>query len=173
MSAGKKAFQLAVDHDLVEAHLVVVDSTRPESFLSLEAAEKALAEKGIVYGIDRDALQAACNRLGEAKVGERFLVAKAKEPTRGEDARIEFHVDVSGKAVYEAGDGGEKSVDFKKATSVVSVKEGELIATVHPPKPGLPGKLLTGAEVPPPKVKPAQIRAGTNEIGRASCRERV
>ncbi len=57
-----------------------------------------------------------------------------------------------------------ESVDYRERYEFPSVKEGELLAILHDPEPGLPGRDVRGQPVAPPGVRPAALVTGPGAL---------
>ncbi len=154
------AFNLIIDHEEMVARLETVEAT-PESISTLEAARALLKADNVTAGVDEAALAEAFARLpGLDKAGEIFIVARGKRPVHGSDGRVEFKVDVSGQPVYQADEAAAR-IDFRTATKVITVKQGDVIAELVPPTKGEKGITLSGKELPARDGKPAVLRPGS------------
>ncbi len=54
------------------------------------------------------------------------------------------------------------SIDYFDLNIIQNVKENDVLASLVPPKPGLPGYKVTGEEILPPKLKEARLPGGKN-----------
>ncbi|RMH59310.1 MAG: DUF342 domain-containing protein [Candidatus Hydrogenedentota bacterium] len=115
----------------------------------------ALAQAGVKYGIDEDAVRAAA----EGPFRKEIAVARGTKPKPGCDGSITFSVEMTKRTPREIGDG---RVDYKDLQIVKNVVKGQLLAEVVPAMPGLPGKNVKGIEVPPPPVKEPELPVGRN-----------
>ncbi|EKU70685.1 DUF342 domain-containing protein [Selenomonas sp. F0473] len=114
----------------------------------------ALAEKGIVYGIDREAISRGVARMNT------FVAARGTAPEAGTDARIEkkFDMGEKGRPAARAYD----RVDYKDMNIFIRTQTGDVLAVRIPETPGVPGKNVLGEEVAPKPGKPAQLPQGKN-----------
>ncbi len=116
-----------------------------------------LAQAGVTYGIVNKNIDIFCiARLYCTDI----LLARAKKPRHGTDARIEYNFNyekTSKPALKEDG-----SVDFHNLDMFESVKEGELLATLIPEDAGEPGIDVYGNVIHPRKVKRTRLRYGKN-----------
>lgn len=156
------ALKLVVDRDKMWADLVCVEDTTENTFITVGAIQDALKKEGVVYNVDSDMIREVVENLDHMQFEEKEQIAEGLEPKQGENGRIEFLVDVSGKAIYDASSGDGKNIDFKKATKIICVEPGSIIAEIIPPVPGKPGRTILGENIPAPKPKEAVLRAGLN-----------
>lgn len=160
--SGSFAFQVDVNHDELEASLVVV-KTQPGTHSNPDSIVEQLREESVLAGIDREAIKNAVSRLPTFKEpGERIVVARGRSARNGKPGHIDFKIDTSGKATYKADDDSAAagSVDYRNATKIVQVKPGDLLAEVVPPTPGESGVNLAGKEIQPKPGKAVVLRAG-------------
>ena len=111
---------------------------------SPEPVTSGLAEQGVVYGIDQEALDA----LFSEKRYDRYVpVAAGDRPVAGEDAIIEDCLqlkDVSGVPKELS----KVKVDLKELSLFCKVEEGQVVTRKTPAIPGKPGSDVVGNEVP-------------------------
>lgn len=156
------AFRLDVNHEQQEATLTVVERL-PDTFLDFDEIMDALAEKNVVAGIDITKIENACGRLPNIDTpDEVIMIASGQPPQHGVAGRIEFKVDASGQVLYHGTGTSEEDgrVDYKQATTITTVNEGDLLAELIPPTEGKPGVSLTGKTLPARKGKAVLLRLG-------------
>lgn len=159
---GTFAFQLHVLHDELEAR-IEANHPVPGTFANAEALMEALKEENVFKGIDTEAIDKAFQRLLDLdEPGESFVIARGKPARHGKNGSIDFKVDVSGRPVYHAEDAASEngSIDYRKATHIVSVKPGDELAELVPPTQGESGFTLAGKEIKAKNGKAAILRAG-------------
>lgn len=113
--------------------------------------------KGIVHGIDNDAIQ---KFLDERSYCTNIVLANGDEPRHGTDAYIEymFNTDVKARPTLQE----DGSVDFFHLNIINHVKVGDCLAVLHPEDPGDDGKDVYGAVIKPRSVKRELLRFGRN-----------
>lgn len=132
-----------------------------KSLVSIEIPEeeiyKAMKEKGIVYGIDKEAVARAVRDCPKEDV----LIASGVEAQKGQDARIEacFQEDRFKPRNSEA-----LWVDNFDYGNIASAEAGMVIARKIPAQPGKPGMDLTGKKLDPPPVRDVQLKAGAGVV---------
>lgn len=121
---------------------------------SREMVESALAEAGVVHGIDEQALEVGIRSLSA------FVAAKGDMPVNGENAYIDrkFNLGVSGKPVVDEYD----KVDYKDLNLFVLAKENQTLAIRIPQTKGTPGKNVLGEVVPAQNGRPCPMPEGKN-----------
>ena len=125
----------------------------------LPTAEMVMAElkdKGIVYGIDEDAIEEG------VKGYSIFLVAEGDPAIPGENAYIDrkFDLGVKGRPVMDEYD----RVDYKNLNLFVLVKANDTLAIRIPQTKGKPGKDIYGDVVPAQNGRPIPMPNGKNTI---------
>jgi hypothetical protein len=123
-----------------------------ENRITLTEARHALNGAGVIFGIDFAAVEKV---LLEADGGW-HEVARGNEVKKGRDGSIEplFEPEIT---VSFAGGEESSKVDFKEKVTIPFVREGDIIAKIHHPELGEPGRLVTGAAIEPPPVKGARF----------------
>ncbi|WP_313992026.1 FapA family protein [uncultured Selenomonas sp.] len=114
----------------------------------------ALAEKKVIYGIDREAISRGVARMTP------FMAARGSAPEAGEDARIEkkFDMGEKGRPAARAYD----RVDYKDMNIFIKAQIGDVLAVRTPETAGVPGKDVYGNEVPARPGKPLPMPQGKN-----------
>lgn len=115
---------------------------------------EALAEKKIVYGIDREAISRGVSRMTP------FMAARGTAPEAGTDARIEKKFDMGEKRRPAAR--AYDRVDYKDMNIFIRAQIGDVVAVRIPETPGIPGKNVFGEDIAPKPGKPAQLPQGKN-----------
>jgi len=147
--------KIKLSPDGYQAHLYWENGEGLKTFHEDEARQ-ALAEAGVVFGVKEDILPL----LGDVAVdGEPILIAEGVKPIDGKDGWIEFLFDTqAGKPTGEA----SKKIDLHELHMIHNVLEGQKLAVIHPPEPGVPGMTVRGAKVMPKDGKKAVVRTGPN-----------
>lgn len=143
--------KVAISEDKMKAY---VSAPGEVAVLDPESVYKALQAAGVVFGIKEDAVIS----FAASPQSEPLLVAEGEPPQPGVDERLEVLFD-DGTLFERAVDEG-KRVDFRETSTIVSVESGALLAVKHPPQPGLPGRAVTGEDLPPPPPRLLELRAG-------------
>lgn len=145
---------ILVARDRMEAFLQIdlpEGSVKPAKDTVLERIEKA----GVVFGLLPDAIELALRQPNL-----RVVCARGQFPENGEDARIDYKVDLAnrGKPV-ETADGG---VDFKNLGLYINVEKGQVLAEKVPATPGTPGTDVCGNSIPSRPGKDVLLHPGAN-----------
>ncbi len=134
-------------------------------YLTIQEMEEILMAAGIVYGLDKEALATLENSNWPVS---KLQIAQGSPAQPGEDGFVDYHI-----TVQEGGHPGrlraDGSIDYFDLNIIQNVKENDVLASLVPPKPGVPGYKVTGQEIVPPKLKEARLPGGkntkTNEAG--------
>lgn len=154
------AFKLQIDLEEMVVRLIAAPML-PDTVHDAEMVNAALRENNVFKGINFPAIESAFARLPDAAEGDVFEIARGTPAKHGENGEINFLVNISGKPIYDNTVADEsKSVDFKNAIKIESVKPGQIIAKITPPTPGQPGCNLSGKELPARNGKPVVYRLG-------------
>ena len=133
----------------------VVDTEEvSEKVITVEDVEAAIERKGVVFGVDRQAVEKAVL----AADGLPHVVAKGISPVEGKDGFVEHLVEL--EPVPVVWEEGEDRVDYWERYRFPFVRAGEVLAVLHPPIRGTPGRAVTGEVLPPREVKEGILRAG-------------
>ena len=139
------AFNVTVNHEEMIVTLKA-SGKLPGTVTSQQELTVLLKENNVFKGIDREEITRAFNELGGLTDPKEYIIARGKSPKNGVDGRLEFHVNVSGKAEYIGGelDNNTQRLDYKDAVSVESVVEGTRLVTIVHPTLGEEGYNLSG-----------------------------
>lgn len=113
-----------------------------------------LKRQQVVFGVDEDAVRQACAAAEAIEI----VVARGQPPQPGEDGRVECLFSTAVADRVEVGE--EERVDYREMMVRTSVAIGELLAVKVPPRPGKPGKTVTGKEISPPEPRDVELVAG-------------
>lgn len=137
-------------------------SKKDENFnCTIEELEAFLLSHNIRYGIQRDIASRLCTHP-EEYFFNRVPIAIGETPVNGTDGQVVLTVDLEedrGPAELEDG-----KVDYKDLVRLHNVRKGQLIAKIIPPKPGTPGKMVTGDELPFKPGREAFFKVGKNVL---------
>ena len=136
----KKEFGISVEEDgnKVYAYIPWIsgNSVTEEDILD------NLSSRGIVYGVNREAIADMVNRR---RLNEKILVAEGASAQKGNDGWYEFFVRTDLPRIPAPLPNG--SVDYVNIEAFEMVEEGEKIAVYHPAEKGVDGKNVFGEEV--------------------------
>jgi len=126
--------------------------------VTVEQALAALAEAGVVYGIEEEKVRKA---IEMSHVSEKVIVARGLPVVNGEDAKIDYKFNIKGIEVKpkELADG---RADFYNLNLIQNVVNGQVLAVKTPATPGTDGMTVTGQPVPAKAGKEKFLKAGKN-----------
>lgn len=171
-------FQIVLSGDKLSADLILtpayeyhLQDVPPGKSITLRARRKAvlpegvtkaaimehLAEMGIVFGIDDEAI----DKILQQPEDGRFRIARGQAPQPGRDGYADILVNIEDPtAALGMEPGADENIDFRYRPEIVFVEEGSAIAQVHPPTAGLPGCNVLGEEIPATPGKPLVVVTG-------------
>ena len=116
-----------------------------------------LSKRGVVYGIDQDAILAY---LSDPCYATDYVFAEGLQPVIGRDAKIEYFFNTKPSLKPKHNEDG--SVDYRDLNTICGVKEGDLLARLTPEDRGKPGKNVCGQDIPTRTVKSKHLEFGQN-----------
>lgn len=130
------------------------DTTKGSGLPQPDDVRAALEEKGVVFGINDEAIEKGVKSLTP------FVAAEGKQVQHGENAKIERKFDLSGKNRPKVNE--YDRADYKDMNLFVLAKKGDLLAVRHPQTEGTPGKNIFGMDVPARTGRPIPMPQGKN-----------
>lgn len=135
-----------VSDNFMSASLVIHPPLDYGSSLKNKNIEQLLADQGIVYGINGEAIESAAEFLREGeKEFSKIVVASGQPVGESFDAYLRFDMEIGPIAGKEMSDG---SIDFRDRKIMVGVHEEQQIATKISAVQGEPGINVYGEETP-------------------------
>ncbi|MBE5826794.1 MAG: DUF342 domain-containing protein [Butyrivibrio sp.] len=119
----------------------------------------SLAYRKVAYGIKKDVIHSFFEHRQYCK---KLVVAEGKPVVQGHDAKVELHFNANLRAKPTLREDG--SVDYFHLNLINNVEAGQLLATLHPEKPGEAGINVYGESIKPHSVKSAFIKYGKNTV---------
>ena len=108
--------------------------------------EQLLHLRGIRFGEDREKISWLCEQSDKGDLSATTVpVARGRAPEPGAHGRIDFAVDMEHKPGLVREDG---SIDYRRCSLAVLMREGQLIGKVVSPTEATPGTDLFGQELP-------------------------
>jgi hypothetical protein len=151
---------VTVSKDKMTAYLNVLAPKKVAVPLGVEDYHKLLRSSGVVHGIKKEAIEKAVREsreTGEDRNG--VIVAKATEPKRGEDAKVEFKFSLNIRPGLLLPGG---KIDYRERDLVHNVTAGQELAVKIPPAPGTPGTTVVGEPIPAQPGKDVHLKALEN-----------
>ncbi len=155
---------VTITGDRMTAELLVTAPVSGGRAITVEDALAKLAEAGVIYGIDPEAVRLAVECAQQlrdpAAPPPPVAVATGRDATTGEDARIDYH------PVLTAARGRPKvlpdgTVDLFDLNLVQNISIYTVLAVMVPAQRGEPGMTVTGAEIPGRLGHEVWLKAGT------------
>lgn len=157
------SWEMRVSDDRLRVSLDMYPSVGEGASLDPAAICRALEEAGI-RNVDRDrvaALVALCES-GEPATGDDTVVARGTPPVAPFEGKIEFLVPMEKSKRVEEGDEG--AVDWKNFWVVPSVREGDVVARIYPPKEGCDGVDVYGLPLSSKSLTLFKLRYGDGVV---------
>ncbi len=141
-----------IDQDKQNVLQLLTNKHREEKkVITFQDVEKALQEHNVSYGIDYSKIQQAV----AAADGDWWEVARGLPAQEGKDGYVEYLFQYQ---PVEITYGEEEWVNYWERYTFPGVREGDVLAALHPPEEGSPGMDITGNEIQPKPVKETYIR---------------
>lgn len=125
--------------------------------MTLEEVLDVLSKNGIIYGINRTNLETI---IKYPMYNEMICVAEGTPPVNGQNGKIEFYFDIKKNTKPTILEDGR--VDFRELNLIESAVQGQKLCTLIPPVPGIPGKTVSGTDIPSLEGKPVALPKGRN-----------
>lgn len=144
----------------LECFLSYVPNLQGDMITSDELME-FLAQHSITEGLIDGAVQQFLADAAEGKSITRVLIAEGIPPINGKDACLVYIAKPSTPLTpKKAATIVEDVVDFHIVQTFINVLPGDEIARITLPEPGIPGRSVTGADIPPQPGKPVPLTIG-------------
>ena len=153
MEKANGIMKVLISNDGMEAFLGSEGET-PDTAPSTETLRALLAEHGVVFGVQEDALDSLSK--GPAAAGK-VMVAQGKMPVAGKDGWVEHCFE---KKLDVPTDAKEKMVDYHNLGWIHNVSKSATVAIVHPSEPGVPGMSVRGQPILPKARKGPEAKLG-------------
>lgn len=125
--------------------------------LSYDELMERIEAEGIVFGVD----EARLHQLAENPVYfDTVLIARGQPEVHGKDGWIKEYYPRELSNTFATDENG--NMDYRSAANTQVVHEGDVICEAIPPTEGIPGKKVTGTELPAEPGKPVKLPSGTN-----------
>jgi len=123
---------------------------------SREDIESMLRNLGVVHGWDDEAIDAL---VDEPIYSQKIPIANGTKSVNGSDAKISYFFDTSQKIKPREVEG---RVDFKELNTIRNVLKGEELAKKEPAQKGIPGRTVTGRNLPVKDGRDVPFELGNN-----------
>jgi len=149
--------QITIFHQLVDQsrqnvlQLITHQQKIEKRVITFTEVEEALQAYGVSFGIDHNEIQKAI----AAADGDWWVVARGQPVHQGKDGFVEYMFQCE---PVEIKYGEEEWVNYWERYTFPGVREGEVLAVLHPAQEGLPGKDVTGKDILPKPIKEAYLQ---------------
>ncbi len=139
-------YEISLSSDKSEAYMSIYPEMEMPIKVNPVDLKKRLEKSGVVYGVNLSVLSKIAGSLSTSgEPIENVVVASEKPAFAGNDARLELVVNtVSGSIGKQNTDG---TIDYKQKESIITVKEGQIIAYYHEATDGINGKKVDGTTI--------------------------
>jgi uncharacterized protein len=139
-------------------------SKRDENFAcTVEDVEGFLHSHNIRYGLQHDVIKRLSSHP-EEYFFNKVSIAVGDTAVNGTDGQVVMAVELDDDANRKPLEMADGKVDYKDLNRLSNVRKGQLVASIIPPKPGTPGKTVTGEEIPFKPGKEARFKVGKNVL---------
>lgn len=147
--------EISADPNCTAAFLTFTEPENGGMDITEEKIYAALREKGIDFGVQKDAIEEA---VSKKRYGENICIARWQVPVNGEDGKIDYSF--KKEATFKPVEDENGNVDYKNLGLVRNVYKGTVIATITMPTEGAPGTDITGKPVQQKVGVPASFSVG-------------
>jgi uncharacterized protein (DUF342 family) len=127
--------------------------------LTLDEVLGELSKNGVIYGINKTNLETV---VKYPVFNEMICVAEGTQPVNGHNGKVEFSFDINRESRPTILEDGR--VDFRELNLIQSAEKGQVLCTLIPPVPGVPGKTVYGTDLPALDGKPVPMPKGRNVV---------
>jgi hypothetical protein len=154
--------RVTVSEDEMEVYLTIVPSVGGADPVTYEQVLSECERQGIVFGLDRDAIQTAVQRAEKDGADSKdVLIARGEEPVIGSNGLLEFKVKLASGTPFKLLENG--SVDYREQDWITSVNEGELFAVMKKAQVGeKDGHTVKGGLIKAAKGREVELEIGNN-----------
>jgi uncharacterized protein (DUF342 family) len=150
-----------VSSDKMSAELIVNPAMQGGQPPSESAIRDLLTRQQVIHGIKEDFIKELLGQMSAAIYPEDpVIIAQGNKPVNGKDGSIEFLFNTQTSLTPKENPDG--SVDFKNVDLIHWVTAGSFLARLLPPENGVPGKDITGREIPGKNGKKAILPKGAS-----------
>lgn len=144
--------------DKIYAWLVVLPPVGNGEELSREMLYRAMAEQGIVYGVDTELIDRL--PMTRARYFNLSLMARGKEPFDGKNGNIIDYFPRVTERVFEVNEYDQ--VDYTALNLIHNIKQGQEICRLIRPTEGEAGRTVLDEEIPAKSGKTVPLPKGRN-----------
>lgn len=139
-------YEMSVSPDKSEAYMSVYPEMDMPVKVNPVDLKKRLEKSGIVYGVRLSVLSEMASSLSTSgEVIKNVVVASGKPAFDGNNARLELVINTVSSSIGKQNTDG--TIDYKQKESIITVKEGQIIAYYHDATEGISGKKVDGSSI--------------------------
>lgn len=150
---------IEISKDQMEAFIFIASplDNESENSITYEYIKDKLKEMGVIYGIDDRKIK---DVLAKQIFNTKIKIAKGKEAIPGKDGKIKYNFNLRRNLKPRLSKDGK--ADFYNLDFVTNVSKGQQLVEIEPPTKGLPGKTVTGKQIPVKNGKLPKLSIGSN-----------
>jgi uncharacterized protein (DUF342 family) len=157
-SENNASMNVEIADQEMKALLYVVPPGPGGCDITLESYQSFLKNNRVYYGIDLAYLSAFADK---PIFKERVTIAEGLSPVNGRDAYIQYNFETDHSKV-RIKEGVNGRVNFKELKIIQNVVEGQVLARKIPLEKGVPGRTVTGNQIPARDGKDIPLPLGRN-----------
>lgn len=150
--------RIFLSSDSLYAWLLVFPPAGQGEELSEQLLQRALADRGIRWGLDTQLLQCLCQ--AEDRYFTLHLIAAGRPAVNGENGKVEDRFPRSTRQLLEPDENDQ--VDYASLNLVRSVEKGQEICRLIPPTEGEPGRTVLDQDIPAKSGRSVSLPKGKN-----------
>lgn len=150
--------QIFLSADSLYAWLLVLPPMDGGEVLSEQILRRALADRGVCWGLDTQLLQDLCQL--EDRYFTLHLIAVGQPAVNGENGKVVDRFPRSAQQLLEPDENDQ--VDYASLNLVRSVEKGQEICRLIPPTEGKPGRNVLDQEIPAKSGRSVSLPKGKN-----------
>lgn len=155
--ARRPGVRVTIAKDKLSAMLILKRPESGEDAYTRSDVDVVLAEAGVVYGINDEAIERA---LASGQYDTPVRIAEGEAPRKGEDAAIEYTFETEHELAPE--ETAEGTIDYRNMNFIQNTVAGSVLATRTVASKGIPGKGVDGNEVAAPNGRDREFTKGEN-----------
>lgn len=169
-TSEKALAEVLADGEFLRAYLIY-RRLNPNHVVTVAELAMLLRHARVQEGVSDDALAVVAEMVNNDRTFPGPVqVAFGLAPVRGDDESVEFHVrPTATEARYETAQDG--AIDYRELNLVQNCFAGQLIATRHPAREGVPGRDIHGRPIAAVPGRERPVRAGAGVQLSANGRE--
>ena len=153
----RSRIRVTITKDSMKAIIVISRPDSQEPDITVEETMNALAEAGVVYGIDEELVEQSVTMAEYEKPIE---VAKGQPPVKGADSEFEYLFQSENRCQPQEDESG--NIDYRDMNYIQNTHKGDILIRRKPPTDGVTGKGVDGREIVPSRGRSLPFSNGDN-----------